>query len=171
MRHPPLPGIVRAAPTSLEIATSLPSKTAGSTPGLVSSAALPSGNFFTLTAYADEASQPATAGTTIELDASGIRPVSYNNAWTDPATGEQANYREFAGMKAGMNASVVGNNVESITYSIEGESAYLETITRNPPPPRKAGATTSLLCTTAKSPPPRPSPKRKTAPRNLRSTR
>ena len=96
--------------------------------GLVSSDALPEGNFFTLTAYADEASRPADAGTTIDLDASGIRPVSYNNAWIDPETGEQADWRAFAGMKAGMNASVVGNNVETVTYSIEGEGAYLETI-------------------------------------------
>lgn len=97
--------------------------------GAVSPSTLPEGNFFTLTAYADEASQPAEVGTTVELNASGIRPVSYNNAWVDPETGEQANWREFAGMKAGMNASVVGNNVETITYSIEGEDAYLETIT------------------------------------------
>lgn len=81
--------------------------------GLVSSDALPEGNFFTLAAYADEASRPADAGTTIDLDASGIRPVNYNNAWIDPETGEQADGRAFAGMKAGMNASVAGNSVET----------------------------------------------------------
>lgn len=100
----------------------------GTGSGLVSSDALPEGNFFTLAAYADEASRPADAGTTIDLDASGIRPVNYNNAWIDPETGEQADRREFAGMKAGMNAGVVGNSVETVTYSIEGEGAYLETI-------------------------------------------
>lgn len=36
-------------------------------------------------------------------------------------------------MNAGMNASVSGNNVETITYSIEGEGAYLETISDDPP--------------------------------------
>ena len=56
----------------------------GTGSGLVSSDALPEGNFSTLAAYADEASRPADAGTTIDLDASGIRPVSYNNAWIDP---------------------------------------------------------------------------------------
>ena len=43
-------------------------------------------------------------------------------------TGEQADGRAFAGMKAGMNASVVGNSVETVTHSIGGEGAYLETI-------------------------------------------
>lgn len=100
---------------------------------LVSSDSLPAGNFFTLTAYADEADQPAATGTTIELDASGFRLVSYNNAWVDPETGEQADWREFAGMKAGINAGIVGNNVETVTYSIEGEDAYLEAIVDDPP--------------------------------------
>ena len=62
----------------------------GTRSGLVSSDALPEGNFFTLAAYADEASRPADAGTTIDLDANGIRPVSYNNAWIDPETGEHS---------------------------------------------------------------------------------
>lgn len=136
MRHPPLPGIVRAAPTSLKIATSLPSKTAGSTPGLVSSAALPSGNFFTLTAYADEASQPAAAGTTIELDASGIRSVGgFGKPWVDLETGETASRAEWFMAKSGINAAIVGNNVESISYSVEGGSgdAYLEALFADDP--------------------------------------
>lgn len=112
----------------------------GTTARQVSSDALPAGNFFTLAAYADETSQPAQAGTTIELDASGIRPLSYANAWVDPETGEQADWRAFAGMKAGINASVVGNNVESVTYSIEGDGAYLEAIADDPPTQEAADA-------------------------------
>lgn len=123
-------GVGAIALTAGQLATQEPNGEQEDTvDGAVPPSTLPEGNFFTLTAYADEASQPAEAGTTVELDASGIRPVSYNNAWTDPETGEQADWREFAGMKAGMNASVTGNNVETITYSIEGEDAYLETIT------------------------------------------
>lgn len=114
------------------VAAQLDTTREGTGSGLVSSDALPEGNFFTLAAYADEASRPADAGTTIDLNASGIRPVSYNNAWIDPKTGEQADGRAFAGMKAGMNASVVGNSVETVTYSIEGEKAYLETISDDP---------------------------------------
>lgn len=115
-----------AGPLALQQPDSAQEKSEGG--NLVSSDSLPSGNFFTLTAYADEANQPAATGTTIELDASGIRPVSYSNAWVDPETGEQADWREFAGMKAGINAGIVGNNVETVTYSIEGEDAYLETL-------------------------------------------
>lgn len=52
----------------------------------------------------------------------------YSGAWYNPADNTFWNYDEWAGYKYGFNLTCTGQNIESITYELEGDRTYFETI-------------------------------------------
>lgn len=84
------------------------------------------GNSFFLSAYAVEGTS-AEPGTTIILGADELWGSS-SGRWFDPDTGSFRAYDEWNGYKFGFNLKCSGRNIDSITYEIEGEHAFFETI-------------------------------------------
>lgn len=94
-------------------------------PGLPSQTGEPA-NTFSLVAFAGEnptgeTGQPTTL-TKENLDG------GYSGAYYDPETQQFWNYREWAGYKYRFNMTCTGQNIESVTYEIDGERAYFEDI-------------------------------------------
>ena len=85
-------------------------------------------NAFFLAAYAAEGAgiQPGTAAT---LSADDFKGTGGNSgAFFDPDTGQFTAYDEWSGFKYGFNLECTGRNIASISYEIEGDHAFFETI-------------------------------------------
>lgn len=87
----------------------------------------PEPNSFTLVAYAAENPDGVT-GKAVELSARDFGWGDYSGPWYDPEEKRFFNYQEWAGYKYRFDIACTGTNVQSITYEIEGEHAYFETI-------------------------------------------
>ncbi|WP_147269875.1 MULTISPECIES: hypothetical protein [Paraeggerthella] len=80
-------------------------------------------NSFTLEAYAAEGSE---GGDTVLLDSSLFRGGGgYSGSWYNPADGTFWG-PEWAGYKFAFNLKCSGQNIESLTYEIEGDRSYFE---------------------------------------------
>lgn len=84
-------------------------------------------NSFALAAYATENPEGAS-GTTVTLDSRDFTGGGgYSGPWYNPAD-DTFWSDEWAGYKYHFLVNCVGNNIETVTYEIEGERSYFETI-------------------------------------------
>lgn len=84
-------------------------------------------NSFALAAYATENPEGAS-GTTVTLDSRDFTGGGgYSGPWYNPADNTFWS-DEWAGYKYHFLVNCVGNNIETVTYEIEGERSYFETI-------------------------------------------
>lgn len=84
-------------------------------------------NSFALLAYAAE-NPDDTPGVPVTLNTDDFGWGGSSGPYYDPETGQFAAYDDWAGYKYGFNVACTGNNIQSVSYEIEGEHAYFETI-------------------------------------------